>query len=39
MPRTFAAAFSMLSIFDEKKEYVSDEEDAVSPLTPCPNRR
>jgi hypothetical protein len=38
-PRTFAAAFSMLSIPDERKEYESDEKNAVSPLTPCPRRR
>jgi hypothetical protein len=37
--KTFAAAFSMLSIPDEKIEYESDGDDAVSPLTPCPRRR
>jgi hypothetical protein len=38
-PKTFADAFSMLSIPDEKKEYESDGDEAVSPLTPCPRRR
>jgi hypothetical protein len=32
-------AFSMLSIADYKKAYESDEEDAVSPLTPYPRLR